>query len=57
MKNQVRSKFKTIALSIVLFLLCFMGYMSAVAMVTLLCAIVISVVFYILSGMYYRHKM
>lgn len=48
---------QTIVLSIALFLLCFMGYMTAVAMITLMCAIVISVVFYILSAMYYRHKM
>ena len=47
---------QTILLSVALFLLCFMGYMTAVAMITLMCAIVISVVFYILSVVYYSHK-
>ena len=48
---------QTVLLSVILFLLCFMGYMSAVAMLTLMCAIVISVLFYILSIAIYNHKM
>jgi len=36
---------------------CFMGDMSAAAMVTLMCAIVISVLFYILSIAIYNRKM
>lgn len=48
---------QTVLFSAALFLLCFMGYMSAAAMIALMCAIAISVVFYILSVMYYNHKM
>lgn len=48
---------QTVLLSVALFLLCFMGYMTAFAMITLMCAIVISMVFYIFSIMYYNHKM
>lgn len=48
---------QTVLLSVALFLLCFMGYMTAVAMITLMFAIVISVVFYILSVVYYNYKM
>ena len=48
---------QTIVLSVALFLLCFMGYMNAVAMITLMCTIVISVVLYVFSVMYYSHKM
>lgn len=48
---------QTVLLSVALFLLCFMGYMSAVAMITLMCAIVISVLFYILSASIYNRKM
>jgi len=48
---------QTVLLSTALFLLCFMGYMSAVAMLTLMCAIVISVLFYILSVAVYGHRM
>lgn len=48
---------QTVLLSIALFLLCFMGYMSAVAMITLTCGIGISVLFYILSAVVYNLKM
>lgn len=48
---------QTVILSAVVFLLCFMGYMTAVAMITLMCAIVISVIFYIVSAIYHSHKM
>lgn len=48
---------QTVLLSIALFLLCFMGYISAVAMMTLMCGIVISVLFYILSAAVYNRKM
>jgi len=48
---------QTVLLSVILFLLCFMGYMSAAAMLTLMCAIVISVMFYIISIAVYNHKM
>lgn len=48
---------QTIVLSVALFLLCFMGYMTAAAMITLTCAIVISVVFYIFSVAVYKQKM
>lgn len=48
---------QTVLLIVALFLLCFMGYMSAVAMITLMCAIIISVLFYILSAAIYNRKM
>ncbi len=48
---------QTVILSVALFLLCFMGYMTAVAMISLMSAIVISVLFYILSVAIYNHKM
>lgn len=48
---------QTVLLSVVLFLLCFMGYMNAVAMITLMSVIIISVLFYILSVAIYNRKM
>lgn len=48
---------QTVILSAALFLLCFMGYLSAIAMIVLMCAIIISVVFYILTVAIYNRKM
>lgn len=48
---------QTVLLSAALFLLCFMGYLSSVAMIVLMCAIIISVIFYILTIAIYNRKM
>lgn len=48
---------QTVLLSAASFLLCFMGYLSAVAMITLTCAIVISAALYILTAGICRRRM
>lgn len=48
---------QTVLISVVLFLLCFMGYVNAVVMLVLLCTIMLGVGLYLALMLYYRHRM